>query len=348
MDVALGEGLAAGTGSDGYGGTDTLNSVENVTGSAYDDTLTGNSQDNVLSGEAGDDVIQGLAGDDTLAGGDGTDTASYADSDTGVTVDLSTTDAQDTVGAGSDTITEIETLMGSGHDDTLKGNADGNTIISSGGTDTLEGTEGPDRYMFYQGQWGNETIIEEAKGTSLLDLVDDVIGTDLAGDTDDSASVDILDFSNVSDDLTFLFNADGTVTITDGVNTLSNIANIESIIGGSGTTPLFLPTGPPLTAPLTAVPVNSMFWITPIIPQPWLWSWRQPVIQPWARPPAPTVWPISKKSLAGLPQMKLPGMKMTTSLWAAAATTSSPAVTAATHCTAVRATTPWKVVPEMT
>ena len=235
VEVTLGEDPDAGTGADGYGGIDTLNGIENVSGSAYDDILTGNSSDNVLSGEAGDDVIQGLGGDDTLTGGDGTDTASYADSDTGVTVDLSTTDAQDTVGAGSDTITEIETLMGSGHDDTLKGNADGNTIISSGGTDTLEGTEGPDRYMFYQGQWGNETIIEEAKGTSLLDLVDDVIGTDLAGDTDDSASVDILDFSNVSDDLTFLFNADGTVTITDGVNTLSNIANIESIIGGSGT-----------------------------------------------------------------------------------------------------------------
>ena len=53
-------------------GTDTLTSIENLTGSAFDDTLTGDADANVLSGRDGDDTLNGGAGNDTLDGGDGT------------------------------------------------------------------------------------------------------------------------------------------------------------------------------------------------------------------------------------------------------------------------------------
>ena len=62
----------------GGAGSDTLISIENLTGSAFNDTLTGDASDNVISGRAGNDTLNGGGGDDTLDGGAGTDTASYA------------------------------------------------------------------------------------------------------------------------------------------------------------------------------------------------------------------------------------------------------------------------------
>jgi len=72
---------------------DTFTSIENLTGSNYNDTLFGDSNDNVLSGGEGDDILAGLGGDDTMTGGLGNDTI-YAD------------DGHDIVdaGVGNDTI----------------------------------------------------------------------------------------------------------------------------------------------------------------------------------------------------------------------------------------------------
>jgi Ca2+-binding RTX toxin-like protein len=63
--------LSDGTASDGLGDTDTLISIENVKGSAYNDILTGNSAANVITGNAGDDIIEGGTDNDTLNGGSG-------------------------------------------------------------------------------------------------------------------------------------------------------------------------------------------------------------------------------------------------------------------------------------
>lgn len=54
-------------------GTDTLTSIENLTGSAYGDLLSGNGDANILNGGAGDDSLRGRGGDDWLAGGLGND-----------------------------------------------------------------------------------------------------------------------------------------------------------------------------------------------------------------------------------------------------------------------------------
>ena len=45
---------------------------------------------------------------------------------------------------------------------------------------------------------------------------------------------DTLDFSKVSADLTFTIHTDGTVSVTDGTNSLVRIANIENLVSGSG------------------------------------------------------------------------------------------------------------------
>ena len=54
--------------------TDTLVSIENLIGTAGNDTIIGNTADNSLFGEAGNDSINGGDGVDTLIGGAGNDT----------------------------------------------------------------------------------------------------------------------------------------------------------------------------------------------------------------------------------------------------------------------------------
>ena len=61
--------LAAGTGIDGFGHTDTLIGIERVIGTPWNDDLTGR------NGQA--DFLRGGQGDDTITGGTGTDMAEY-------------------------------------------------------------------------------------------------------------------------------------------------------------------------------------------------------------------------------------------------------------------------------
>jgi Ca2+-binding RTX toxin-like protein len=63
--------LGAGTSSAG----DTLSGFEDVSGSAFGDTLIGDDGPNRFYGDSGDDVLQGLGGDDKLVGLGGTDEA---------------------------------------------------------------------------------------------------------------------------------------------------------------------------------------------------------------------------------------------------------------------------------
>jgi Ca2+-binding RTX toxin-like protein len=65
--------LTLGTGHGGDAEGDTLFSIENLTGSAFDDTLTGNFANSHVSGGAGDDTLIGGTGHNTLEGGAGND-----------------------------------------------------------------------------------------------------------------------------------------------------------------------------------------------------------------------------------------------------------------------------------
>ena len=65
--------LVAGTAT-GADGNDSLINVENVVGSAFNDTLVGNGGGNVIDGGDGLDTLAGFGGDDTLNGGAGSDT----------------------------------------------------------------------------------------------------------------------------------------------------------------------------------------------------------------------------------------------------------------------------------
>jgi Ca2+-binding RTX toxin-like protein len=57
---------------------DVFVSIENITGSGFNDILVGNGAANILSGGAGNDTLNGLAGNDVLAGGAGKDNFVFA------------------------------------------------------------------------------------------------------------------------------------------------------------------------------------------------------------------------------------------------------------------------------
>ena len=84
-----------------------------LTGTAGDDTLTGGAGNDTLLGLGGNDWLEGGPGDDSLDGGTGVDTASYASAASTVTVSLALAGAQNTAGAGLDTLVSIENLRGS-------------------------------------------------------------------------------------------------------------------------------------------------------------------------------------------------------------------------------------------
>ncbi|MFO1327941.1 MAG: M10 family metallopeptidase C-terminal domain-containing protein [Rubrivivax sp.] len=67
-----------GSARDGWGGTDTLRSIDAVQGSAFDDVIRLDGLANLVRGHGGADVLEGRGGDDLLDGGDGIDTAVYA------------------------------------------------------------------------------------------------------------------------------------------------------------------------------------------------------------------------------------------------------------------------------
>ena len=152
--------LAAGLGLGGAAGH-TYTSIENVTGSNYQDILKGDAGANVIHGGGGSDGIHDGAGNDTVYagtgndfmnggagadkyyGGSGDDMISFADSDEGVTVDL---DAGTGSGgyAEGDTYDSIERAHGSNHDDTLIGNSGANTLWGRAGSDVIMDGAGND------------------------------------------------------------------------------------------------------------------------------------------------------------------------------------------------------------
>ncbi|AZO76937.1 MULTISPECIES: calcium-binding protein [unclassified Bosea (in: a-proteobacteria)] len=113
---------------------DTYISIENVRGSAFNDTLTGN---------AGDNVLRGGLGADLLNGGGGFDFADYRNSTTGITVSL-TNPASNTGEAAGDLYASIEGLRGGDFNDLLIGDAGDNFLRGGLGADALNGGGGFD------------------------------------------------------------------------------------------------------------------------------------------------------------------------------------------------------------
>jgi len=234
--------LLAGAQNTGGAGTDTLIAIESLIGSAFADTLTGTAAANALRGGAGDDTIDGGAGDDLIDGGAGSDTAIYAGAGAGVTISLALFGAQDTLGAGVDTLAGIEHLVGSAFADRLTGNVSVNSLSGGGGNDILNGGGGIDAMI---GGAGDDTYIVDDSADAITELADEgtdsVIATALAYTL--AANVETLSFGGVGD-----FTGTGNAlanSITggagadvldgaDGADVIRGGGGIDAILGGAG------------------------------------------------------------------------------------------------------------------
>ena len=139
ITVDLGSGHAT-----GGAGTDTLSSVENVTATAFADTITGNGSDNTLSGGDGFDTLTGGAGNDTLIGGETGEVYTVATGEGDKAVYSATLTPANiapdgaggwtvtTTGEGTDTLSGIEMVQdGSGHHFLLVGNGGFDTFAAA-------------------------------------------------------------------------------------------------------------------------------------------------------------------------------------------------------------------------
>ena len=144
--------VRGGSGDDfAYGGDDD----DIVIGNSGNDYVDGGAGNDKASGGSGDDVFVAGTGDDYYNGGSGFDTISYANADEAINVDMS---KHVVTGHGNDEIWSVEGLIGTGLNDTIKGDkrdntidggAGDDTIRSLGGADTLEGGEGADSFVWF-------------------------------------------------------------------------------------------------------------------------------------------------------------------------------------------------------
>ena len=207
--------------------------ADNLFGGDGNDTLIGGGGADTLQGEGGDDTFT-LGDDDgandTVWGGDntadaGTDTVDYAGAGAAVNVNLNTGSA---VGAttGTDTLSGIENVVGSGFAETITGSADDNTLSGGGGNDEVYGLAGIDNIFGYAdddvlvGGQGADTLTG-GTGTDTFQFEGGTGGTTAA--RVQSLGHDIINDYNVSEsDLFMLSDADFALgaagTLTDGVN----------------------------------------------------------------------------------------------------------------------------------
>jgi Ca2+-binding RTX toxin-like protein len=126
---------------------DDLYGIENIIGSAYDDSLGGDNNANRIFGGAGNDTLGGWQGDDHLDGGDGEDTI-FGD------------EGNDTLIGGA----HDDELHGMWGTDTLDGGAGNDDLYGGSDADILTGGNGADTFHIYvtndNGASGRDTITD--------------------------------------------------------------------------------------------------------------------------------------------------------------------------------------------
>ena len=251
---------------------DIYDSIENLTGSTFDDTLIGDDGQNVLNGRDGRDSLVGGKGDDILIGGDSaTDTENDDTLDGGIGVDTldggkgndtyyvdnAADKIIETVGAGSDVviasasyaleegieIEELRAVAGSAAIDLtgnefvnkLYGNVGDNILDGGLEADTLQGYAGNDTYII---DHAGDTVIEAAGDDQGFDKV--IIGSDFQADhtyrLTAYENVEALEALNSAGDVNLTGNSGANlIQGNDGKNILDGgSAGLDTLIGGKG------------------------------------------------------------------------------------------------------------------
>ena len=223
--------------------TDTLDNIENITGTAGHDIISGDDDKNTLKGAKGDDTISGGIGIDYLDGGEGNDTVDYSYSTSFVKIDLNSNTAS--IGVNdNDTIIDFENVKASNHNDII-------VMKSSGGLDgilnKIDGLNGTDTIDY--GHYTSDLTIDMGAGTvatgdnDILTSIENVIGG-IGNDTfktnlnvsntfDGNAGFDVLDYSNVTSGIEVTLNSSNQTTIKIAGHNNDLAINIENIKGSS-------------------------------------------------------------------------------------------------------------------
>jgi Ca2+-binding RTX toxin-like protein len=213
----------------GRGGGDELHAGESQ---AWRTFMDGGSGADVLVGGAHGAQMNGGPGDDALSGGPGGLDAIYYDgASAGVHVDLALTGPQDTRAAGVDTISDVEALSGTAHDDVLKGGGDYDRLTGHKGDDVLEGRGG---YDYLLGDEGADTL-RPGTGDGVLDGGD---GEDAAA-FDDAPGPVTLDLGVPGEQQTVSAGKQTLVSVEDAVGSpfadhLTGSAGPNAVDGGAG------------------------------------------------------------------------------------------------------------------
>ncbi|NIX75674.1 cadherin domain-containing protein [Microvirga terricola] len=250
---------------------DTYISVENLTGSAFGDTLSGDDGDNVLDGWSGSDSLVGGGGadvliggdsatdtdnDDTLDGGIGADTMIGGKGNDTYYVDNAGDKVVEAVGGGRDVVhtsvsyaleagLEIEELRAAGGTAVinLTGNEFANSLYGNGAANELNGGAGAD-YM--EGGAGDDTYYVDDQGDVVVEAFDQgvdtlVITKDFARDSTYNlgayANMDDMRAFNEAGNVALIGNSGANrITGNDGHNRLDggNDTLVDTLAGGKG------------------------------------------------------------------------------------------------------------------
>jgi Ca2+-binding RTX toxin-like protein len=144
--------LAAGS-SSGAAGVDTLISIENLSGSNFNDTLVGDTGVNTLSGAAGADRLDGGAGNDVLTGGTGNDAFVFS-----------------ALGFGADRVTDFDAVNDANGFDLLDISGLGITAANFG-TQVLIVDVGADTLVSFAGGFVRLTGVADATTVDVNDFL---------------------------------------------------------------------------------------------------------------------------------------------------------------------------------
>jgi Ca2+-binding RTX toxin-like protein len=214
----------AGAQATGGSGSDTLISIENLTGSGFNDALTGNAGNNVLDGGAGNDTLNGGTGADTMLGGDGSDF--YTIDHAGDVV----TETNAAAAGGIDTVNALVDHTLGAHVENLKliaagtvngtGNGLDNLIYAGSGNNVINGAGGNDTVSYTLAGAGVTislaTAGAQATGGSASDTlisIEHLIGSGFNDNLTGNTANNVLDGGAGSD---FLNGATGADTMLGG------------------------------------------------------------------------------------------------------------------------------------
>jgi Ca2+-binding RTX toxin-like protein len=197
----------AGPQNTGGSGIDTLISIENLTGSNFNDTLQGDAFNNVLDGGLGNDYV------------------SYSSAHGSVTIDLG---GFATGAAGFDTLISIENAIGSSFADTIIGNGINNVIAAGGGNDYIVASLGSD---VIDGGSGTDTVSYTTL-TSPISLGAFGVVTKSAGVTDQLIGVETIIATGSTQDTINLSLATAPAAVSTTVNLAGALNNVQVNLSG--------------------------------------------------------------------------------------------------------------------